>query len=209
MIINLPAMQETQVQSLSREDLLEKGMATHSSILAWRIPGTRSLASNSPCTHKELDVTEWPTLFTFMVILRLPSCTQKGKESASVSAAQSCPTLCDPTVCAWNSPGENTGVGCHSFLQGIFPTQQWNPGLLHCPQILYRLSYQGSPNITIWVALGVAQSQTQLKRLSSSSSSGKESTCQCRRHKAHSLDPWVQYSFLENLMDREAWGYSP
>ena len=37
---NLPAMQETQVQSLSQEDPLEKGMATHSSILAWRIPWT-------------------------------------------------------------------------------------------------------------------------------------------------------------------------
>ena len=37
---NLPAMQETQVQSLGQEDLLEKGMATHSSLLAWRIPCT-------------------------------------------------------------------------------------------------------------------------------------------------------------------------
>ena len=40
MVKNLPAMQETQVQSLGWEDPLEKGMATHSSILAWRIPGT-------------------------------------------------------------------------------------------------------------------------------------------------------------------------
>jgi len=40
MVKNLPAMQETQVQSLGWEDLLEKGMATHSSILAWRIPWT-------------------------------------------------------------------------------------------------------------------------------------------------------------------------
>ena len=40
MVKNLPAMQETQVQSLSLEDALEKGMATHSSILAWRIPQT-------------------------------------------------------------------------------------------------------------------------------------------------------------------------
>ena len=40
MIKNLPAMQETWVQSLGWEDALEKGMATHSSILAWRIPGT-------------------------------------------------------------------------------------------------------------------------------------------------------------------------
>ena len=40
---NLPAMQETQVQSLDWEDPLEKGMATHSSILAWRIPWTEEL----------------------------------------------------------------------------------------------------------------------------------------------------------------------
>ena len=40
MVKNLPAMQETQVQSLSQEDPLEKGMGTHSSILAWRIPWT-------------------------------------------------------------------------------------------------------------------------------------------------------------------------
>ena len=41
MVKNLPAMQETQVQSLGSEDLLEKGMATHSSILAWTTPWTR------------------------------------------------------------------------------------------------------------------------------------------------------------------------
>ena len=40
MVKNLPAMQETQVQSLGREDPLEEGMATHSSILAWEIPWT-------------------------------------------------------------------------------------------------------------------------------------------------------------------------
>ena len=41
MVKNLPAMQETQVQSLGGGDPLEKGMATHSSILAWRIPRTK------------------------------------------------------------------------------------------------------------------------------------------------------------------------
>ena len=41
MVKNLPAMQETQVRSLGQEDPLEKGMATHSIILAWRIPGTK------------------------------------------------------------------------------------------------------------------------------------------------------------------------
>ena len=40
MVKNLPAMQETQVQSLGREDTLEKGIATHSSILSWEIPWT-------------------------------------------------------------------------------------------------------------------------------------------------------------------------
>ena len=45
----------------------------------------------------------------------------------------------------WNSPGQNTGVGSLSLLQGIFPTQESNQGLLHCRQILYQLSYQGSP----------------------------------------------------------------
>ena len=42
-------------------------------------------------------------------------------------------------------PGKNTGVGSHSLLQGIFPTQGSNLGLLHCRQILYHLSHQGSP----------------------------------------------------------------
>ena len=52
----------------------------------------------------------------------------------------------------WNSPGQNTGVGCHALLQGIFPTQGSNPGLLHCRQILYQLSHKGSPRILEWVA---------------------------------------------------------
>ena len=46
--------------------------------------------------------------------------------------------------CPWNSPGENSGVGCHSLLQGIIQTQGLNPGLLHCRQIVYHLSHQGS-----------------------------------------------------------------
>ena len=44
----------------------------------------------------------------------------------------------------WNSLGQNTGVGSPSLLQGIFPTQESNWGLLHCRRILYQLSYEGS-----------------------------------------------------------------
>ena len=52
----------------------------------------------------------------------------------------------------WNSPGQNTGVGSLSLLQGIFPTQGSNPGLPHCRWILYQLSHKGSPRILEWVA---------------------------------------------------------
>ena len=52
----------------------------------------------------------------------------------------------------WNSPGQNTGVGSCSLLQGIFPTQRSNSGLPHCRQILYQLRHKGSPRILGWVA---------------------------------------------------------
>ena len=55
---NLPAMQDTQVQSLGWKDPLDKGIATHSNILAWRIPWKRSLVGYSPLGCKELDMTE-------------------------------------------------------------------------------------------------------------------------------------------------------
>jgi len=44
-----------------------------------------------------------------------------------------------------DSPGKNTGVGCHALLQRIFPTQGSNPGLLHCRQILYHLEAPEKP----------------------------------------------------------------
>ena len=47
-------------------------------------------------------------------------------------------------LCPWDSPGKNTGVGCHSLLQGVFQTQGSNPGPLHL-EILYCLREQGSP----------------------------------------------------------------
>ena len=53
----------------------------------------------------------------------------------------------------WNFPGQNTGVGSLSLLQGIFPTQEANPGLLHCRQILYQLNHKGSPRILDWESI--------------------------------------------------------
>ena len=79
--------------------------------------------------------------------------------------AESCPAICNPMDCSLpgfsvhgDSPGMNTGVGCHALLQGIFPTQGSNPGLPHCRRILYHLSHQGRPlswqlpiNSEIWL----------------------------------------------------------
>ena len=56
------------------------------------------------------------------------------------------------TVAHGDSPGKNTGVGCHSLLQGIFLTQGSHPGLLHCRQILYHLSHQGRVDVVLLLA---------------------------------------------------------
>ena len=72
---------------------------------------------------------------------------KKGKE---VLVAQLWPSLSDPmdcslsarSLCPWNSPGKNTGVGSHFLLQGILPTQGLNPSLPHCSQILYQLGHR-------------------------------------------------------------------
>ena len=69
-----------------------------------------------------------------------------------------------------DSPGKNTGVGCHALLQGIFPTQELNPGLpgnSYCRQILYQLSYRGS-RMTEQLTLYIERPD---------GSDGKESAC--------------------------------
>ena len=66
-----------------------------------------------------------------------------------ILVAQSCLTLSDPMNYSLpgfsvygDSPGKNIEVGCHSLLQGSFPTQGSNPGLWHCRKIIYHLSHQ-------------------------------------------------------------------
>ena len=95
------------------------------------------------------------------------------------SVAKSCLTLrhhgLEPAslLCLWDSPGKNTGVGCHFHLQGIFLTQGSNLHLLHWQVGSLPLSEEGSP-----LALGPTPIQYGLPRWLS----GKEPTCQCRRH---------------------------
>ena len=70
-----------------------------------------------------------------------------------VLVTQSCPTLCDPQDCSplgssgpWDFPGQNIGVGCHFFLQGISLIQELNLGLLHCRQIFFLpIELRGKP----------------------------------------------------------------
>ena len=78
---------------------------------------------------------------------------QKLKKKLNVKVALLCLTLRSHGLHGpWNSPGQNTGVGSCSPFQGIFPTQAWNPGLLHCRRILYQLSHKGSKTTLEWVA---------------------------------------------------------
>ena len=76
--------------------------------------------------------------------------------------------FCDPVTYSLpgstvhgDSAGKNTGVGCHALLQGIFPTQGSNPGLLHCRQTVYHLNHQGSPRILQWVAYPFSRGSPQ------------------------------------------------
>ena len=114
MVKNLPVMQETRVWFLGWEDPLEKRVATHSSILAWRIPWTEGPGGlQSFGSHKESDTTEWLTLWLFTFY----PCTgwrDPGKLSKSLkfskpspqmppvwcSVTKSCPTLCNPMDCS-------------------------------------------------------------------------------------------------------------
>ena len=108
MLKNLPAMQETWFQSLGWEDPLKKGMAIHSSILAWRIPWTEEPGGHSPRGCKQSDTTE------------MTECV--------LTVARQAPL--------WDFPGRNNRVDYHFLVQGIFLAQGSNPGLLHCRQIL-------------------------------------------------------------------------
>ena len=78
----------------------------------------------------------------------------RGKNTRKIpliqSESESCSVVSDSLrphglYSPWNSPGQNTGVGSLSLLQGIFPTQGLNPSLPHSRQILYQLSHKGSP----------------------------------------------------------------
>ena len=156
--------------------------------------GQRSLAGYSPWGCKELDVTEQlthniqriETQFIFQLIslhksrtvthLHTPliffmscimeynthtTCRTIHSESHSVTSDSLWPQgLYSP----WNSPGQNTGVGSCSLLQGIFLTQGSNSGLPHCRQILYQLSHKGRPRILECIAYSVSSQSSRPRK---------------------------------------------
>ena len=80
--------------------------------------------------------------------------------------------LCDPMDCSppgssvhGDSPGKNTGVGCHAFLQGIFPTPGSNSGLPHCRPILYHLSHKGVESPLNYVAVVFLENSGHMKTI--------------------------------------------
>ena len=123
------------------------------------------------------------------------------KVKVKVWVAQSCLTLCDRVD--YSSPGssvhgislsKNTGARCHFLLQGIFPTQRLNSGLLHCRQILHCLSHQGSPPTPTCCRSGQKKSLSAFYLLANSSSLTSAPTPQLSRW------PWLTYPISKGLL---------
>ena len=113
--------QETRIQCLGQGDSLEEGMATQSSVLAWRIlwtetPGRIQSTGLQRVAHDQ------------SYLAHMHECVLSRVQLSVITR----PHGLEPNrlLYPWDSPGENAGVGCHFLLQGIFLTQGLNPHLL-------------------------------------------------------------------------------
>ena len=125
LVKNPPATRETWVQSLGWEDPLEEGMATHCSILAWRITWTVRSMESQKVGHNKATFTFTAGIKAYwrkgLVYLDF-QCLDSIKHTLLVLVVQSYPTLCDPMdcsptrlPCSWDFPGKNTGVAAIAF----------------------------------------------------------------------------------------------
>ena len=117
-------------------------------------------------------------------------------ETQLKSESESCPVMSDSLwlyglYSPWNSPGQNTGVGSLSLHEGIFPTQGLNPGLLHCRQILYQLSHQGSPRVLEWIAYPFSSGSSPPRNWTGSPSLQVDSLPTELSRKPHRLEEWT------------------
>ena len=99
-----------------------------------------------PLPHKNKVCPNW---YTQIYYLRT---VINSSESRSVVSRPFATSWTARLLCPRDFPGKNTEVGSHFLLQVIFPTQGSNPGSLHCRQILYRLSHQGSSITQEWLS---------------------------------------------------------
>ena len=98
-----------------------------------------------------IHVNVWQKSLQYCKVISLQLIKINGKKKVRLTFFVSCSVVSNSLqsyglepprpLCPWNSPGKNTGVGSHFFLQGIFLAQRSNPGVLHYRQILYHLSH--------------------------------------------------------------------
>ena len=149
MVKNLRAMQElqeTQIRSLGQEDPLEKEMATHSSILAWKIPWTEEPGQLRPWGCKESDKTEWLTLSLLESLVSYRTKFRRGKRgewlprgSSRNSSANNSVTSCSDHHLCLNFPS----------LPNIFPELHPKPPGLSC---VHFFSYIPSASTSVQVS---------------------------------------------------------
>ena len=125
-------------------------MATHFNILAWEIPWTKE-----PEGLQSIALQKSQTWLVCVCIS--PSVISDSLRPHGLLPARH--------FCLWSSSGKNTGVSGHSFLQGIFPIQGSNSGLMHCRLMLYSLSHQEAHLVTkqqqLWCITDVFNSKWQ------------------------------------------------
>ena len=122
---NLPAMQETQVQSLGQQDRLERGMATHSSILAWRIPQTEEPGGPQSMGHKESDTTERLTHFG-----ELRTFSGTSSLVSLHGLARNLSLLQSPFQCVWPNCALGTPMGTSFHLRNTLPSPPFGLSLI-------------------------------------------------------------------------------
>ena len=102
----------------------------------------------------------------FQCLPRIPRVSEDCGAGRCSVLSQSCPLFATMwtlarLLCPCGFSRQESGVGCHALLQGIFPAQQSIPGLLHHGQILYPLSHQGSPWKLEWAASPFSRGSSQ------------------------------------------------
>ena len=121
--------------------------------IKWEKPNFKLLEENTGKSHYSLETgKDFSKIYTnfkkkktgHLLPLKLGSFYKNSPHSVVSDSLQA-----HGVYSTWNSPGQNTGVGSLSLLQGIFPTQESNPGLTHCRRILYQLSHEESPEDSV------------------------------------------------------------